>query len=92
MKTAAHTYKIEGKLKDKGFGFLCMQLANENGITGTLFYESGSKAIIEINGKSESIDIMLNECRQEDYITKIEILNTTFTDVTINDFIILNQI
>ncbi len=92
MKTAAHTYKIEGKLKDKGFGFLCMQLASENGITGTLFYKSESNAILEANGDSKNINIMLNKCRQEDYITKIEILNTTFTDVTFNDFIILNQI
>ena len=92
METAKHTIEVEGTLKDKGFGFLCMQLANENSITGTLFYKSGNNAILEINGEKESIQIMLNKCSEEDYITKIKVLNQSITYQIINDFIILNQI
>jgi acylphosphatase len=92
MKTAKHTVEVEGTLRNKGFGFLCMQLASKYKITGTLFYKTGEIAVLDISGDYENIQKMLNRCREEDYIKKIEILNKNTAIQTINDFLLLNQI
>jgi hypothetical protein len=89
-----HLYRIQvkGNFTEKGFGFSCMRMAFQNKITGTLLYESAHSAILEISGEEKDIISVLEQCKKEDYITEVHIINKTKTAHKLTDFIMLNQI
>jgi hypothetical protein len=87
-----HTIFIEGDLKNKGFGFMCMQMAYQLNLGGTLHYESGNSATLEISGEEDNIKNVLSRCKRENYILHVHILKKTKANNKTSDFIILNQI
>lgn len=91
---ALYQYRLQviGHFAEKGFGFSCMHMAFQNRISGTLFYESAQSVILEITGEEDDILSAIEQCRKEDYITGIHVLNKIKTKNKSNDFIMLNQI
>jgi len=69
-----------------------MHMAYNNNVTGSLYYESENSVIIEIIGKSEAIKNLIEEIRQDDFISDVFILHIKKTAKTSTDFIMLNQI
>ena len=83
---------VQGDLLNKGFGFVCMELAFKNDIGGTLFYESEKSAILDITGEDKDIKKMIDKCNEENYVVSINTLIKSQTNNKIKDFIILNKL
>ena len=92
MPLFKYRLQVIGNFSKKGFGFSCMHLAYLNNITGSLFYESADSVILEITGEEGDTISMINQCKKQDYISEIFILNKTKTENKLTDFIMLNQI
>jgi acylphosphatase len=92
MFSYQYTIRLTGSFLRKGFGFSCMRAAYELNLTGSIFYESGESVQIELEGNEKSIEQLIGEWVNIDFIRHIRILGKSEILLTKNDFIMHNQL